>query len=93
MDEPNASMDDAGEAALIQLIKKLKLKKTTVIFTTHRPKLLAAADFMLVLKNGQQVLLGPTQQVLDQLNEKRDVLIKQQDKLRHPSRKEKGNES
>ena len=93
MDEPNASMDDAGEAALIQLIKKLKLKKTTVIFTTHRPKLLAAADFMLVLKNGQQVLLGPTQHVLDQLNEKRDVLIKQQDKLRHPSRKEKGNES
>jgi PrtD family type I secretion system ABC transporter len=78
MDEPNASMDDAGEADLIQLIKNLKLKKTTVIFTTHRPKLLAAADMMLVLKNGQQMLLGPTQEVLNQLNEKRATLIKQQ---------------
>lgn len=78
MDEPNASMDDAGEAALIRLIKSLKLKKTTVIFTTHRPKLLAAADLLLVLKNGQQLLLGPTQEVLSQLNEKRASLIKQQ---------------
>jgi PrtD family type I secretion system ABC transporter len=84
MDEPNASMDDAGEAALIRLIKKLKLKKTTVIFTTHRPKLLAAADMMLVLKNGQQMMLGPTQEVLNQLNEKRDALIKQQKQATTP---------
>jgi PrtD family type I secretion system ABC transporter len=84
MDEPNASMDDAGEAALIQLIKDLKLKKTTVIFTTHRPKLLAVADMMLVLKNGQQMLLGPTQEVLNQLNEKRATLIKQQKQAAAP---------
>jgi ABC-type protease/lipase transport system fused ATPase/permease subunit len=70
-------MDDAGEADLIRLIKQLKLKKTTVIFTTHRPKLLAVADMMLVLKNGQQMLLGPTQEVLTQLNEKRAALIQQ----------------
>jgi len=84
MDEPNASMDDAGEAALIRLIKKLKLKKTTVIFTTHRPKLLAVADTMLVLKNGQQMMLGPTQEVLNQLKEKRDSLIKQQKQAATP---------
>jgi PrtD family type I secretion system ABC transporter len=76
MDEPNASMDDAGEASLIRLIKDLKQKKTTVIFTTHRPKLLAAADLMLVLKNGQQVMVGPTQEVLNKLNEKRESLNK-----------------
>jgi ATP-binding cassette subfamily C exporter for protease/lipase len=78
MDEPNASMDDAGEAALMKLIKSLKLKKTTIVFTTHRPKLLAAADMMLVLKKGQQMILGPTQEVLNQLNEKRASLIKQE---------------
>lgn len=77
MDEPNASMDDAGEAALIKLIKTLKLKKTTIIFTTHRPKLLAVADMMLVLKDGRQMILGPTQEVLKQLNEKRASLVKQ----------------
>ena len=76
MDEPNASMDDAGEAALIKLIKTLKLKKTTIIFTTHRPKLLAVADMMLVLKDGRQMILGPTQEVLNQLNEKRASLVK-----------------
>jgi PrtD family type I secretion system ABC transporter len=84
MDEPNASMDDAGEASLMKLIKSLKLKKTTVIFTTHRPKLLAVADMMLVLKNGQQMLLGPTQEVLNQLNEKRVTLIKQQKQAAAP---------
>lgn len=78
MDEPNASMDDAGEVALIRLIKDLKLKKTTVIFTTHRTKLLAVADMMMVLKNGQQILLGPTQEVLNQLNGKRESLLIQQ---------------
>ena len=78
MDEPNASMDDAGEAALMKLIKNLKLKKTTVVFTTHRPKLLAVADMMMVLKDGQQMMLGPTQEVLNQLKDKRESLIRLQ---------------
>ena len=78
MDEPNASMDDAGEAALMKLIKSLKLKKTTIVFTTHRPKLLAVADMMLVLKDGQQMILGPTQEVLNELKDKRASLISQQ---------------
>jgi len=73
-------MDDAGEAALIRLIKGLKLKKTTVVFTTHRPKLLAVADVMMVLKDGEQVMYGPTQEVLTALKEKRAELIGQQQK-------------
>jgi PrtD family type I secretion system ABC transporter len=81
MDEPNASMDDAGEAALIRLIKSLKLKKTTVVFTTHRLKLLAAADVMMVLKNGQQLMFGPTQEVVNALNEKRESLLDKQKKI------------
>ena len=81
MDEPNASMDDAGEADLIRLIKSLKLKKTTVVFSTHRPKLLAVADVMMVLKNGQQVIYGPTHEVLTVLKEKRDDLLSQQNKM------------
>ena len=81
MDEPNASMDDAGEADLIRLIKSLKLKKTTVVFSTHRPKLLAVADVMMVLKNGQQVIYGPTHEVLTALKEKRDDLLSQQNKI------------
>ncbi len=85
MDEPNASMDEAGEVALMKLIKELKLKKTTVIFTTHRPKLLAVADMLLVLKNGQQMVIGPTQDVLNKLKEKRESLIKQKAQVAAPN--------
>jgi len=46
--------------------------------------LLAVADMMLVLKNGQQLLLGPTKEVLNQLNEKRATLIKQQKQAAAP---------
>ena len=67
MDEPNASLDDAGELALIHLIRNLKAKKTTVVFTTHRPRLLAAADHLMVLRNGTLALHGPVARVLSEL--------------------------
>lgn len=79
MDEPNASLDEAGEKDLLRLLLNLKKRKTTVIFTTHRPGLLRAADYMMVLKNGQQAILGPTAQVLEKLNEQREQLKKAQE--------------
>lgn len=69
MDEPNASLDEAGEMALIRLLRKLKSKKTTVVFTTHRPRLLAAADFLMVLRDGQQAMYGPVAEILEKIKE------------------------
>ena len=65
MDEPNSNLDDAGEAALAQTINKLKEMGTTVVLTTHRPRLLGAVDMMLVLQAGQQVAFGPAKSILD----------------------------
>ena len=76
MDEPNASLDDEGEKALIALINWLKARKTTVVFTTHRVKLLIVADKLLVLQEGRMHLYGTTAEVVAKLNqrgEKRDA--------------------
>ncbi|MBP6901960.1 MAG: type I secretion system permease/ATPase [Burkholderiaceae bacterium] len=64
MDEPNAALDDASERHLVMLIKALKNAGTTVIFSTHRPGLIAAADNLLVLSNGRQVGYGPVASML-----------------------------
>lgn len=58
MDEPNAAMDEAGEHSLLEMINTLKRLGTTVLFTTHRPGLLAAADNVLVLTHGRQAGYG-----------------------------------
>jgi ABC-type protease/lipase transport system fused ATPase/permease subunit len=65
MDEPNSNLDDAGEAALVQTISKLKELKATVIITTHRPRLVGSVDMMLVLQAGKQVAFGPAKSILD----------------------------
>lgn len=53
LDEPNANLDDAGEAALESLVRALRLQGATVLLVTHRPAILAAADRLVVLKGGR----------------------------------------
>ncbi len=53
LDEPNASLDDVGEAALLQALRDLKSRGKTVFMIVHQPHLLAAADRVLVLEQGQ----------------------------------------
>ena len=64
MDEPNAALDDTAERSLMTLIRALKNNGCTVLFTTHRPNLISAADFLLVLSNGRQVGYGPVAEML-----------------------------
>ena len=67
LDEPNASLDQAGEAALIDAIGRLKAQGTTVILVAHRPSLLVHVDKLLVLREGAGVLFGPREEVLPRL--------------------------
>jgi ATP-binding cassette subfamily C exporter for protease/lipase len=57
LDEPDANLDEAGEAALHRALQELKAKGTTVVVITHRP--LAAADRLLVLHEGRLLADGP----------------------------------
>jgi len=65
MDEPNSSLDEVGETALLQTIQTLKLNGSTVVITTHRPRLVGVVDKMLVLKGGKQVAFGPAKDILE----------------------------
>ncbi len=64
LDEPNASLDEAGDAALLNAVKKLRAQGTTVIVMTHRLNILGAIEHMLVLVDGQVQRFGTCQEVL-----------------------------
>jgi ATP-binding cassette subfamily C exporter for protease/lipase len=59
LDEPNANLDDAGEAALLRAIRELKAKGKTVFLVTHRQAAVAVADRLMVLGDGELTADGP----------------------------------
>ena len=68
LDEPNANLDEAGEKALLNTFSELKKHQRTLVVITHKPVLLAAADQLLVLRNGQMQAFGPAARVLQELS-------------------------
>lgn len=64
LDEPNSSLDDAGELSLQQLILALKARSATTVVVTHRTKVLAVVDKLLLLTDGQVGAFGPRDEVL-----------------------------
>ena len=70
LDEPNSSLDEQGETALLNALQYMKSKNSTVIVITHRASILAIMDFTMVLVEGQINMIGPTQEVLSKLQGK-----------------------
>jgi ATP-binding cassette subfamily C exporter for protease/lipase len=68
LDEPNSSLDEAGDAALSAAVQQLKAQGTTFVVMTHRTSILAVADKMLVLREGQVQAFGPRDEVLAALS-------------------------
>jgi len=64
LDEPNSNLDDQGEAALAETVRRLKARKRTVVIVTHRMTTLAVADSILVMHEGTVKAHGPREQVL-----------------------------
>lgn len=64
LDEPNASLDEAGDQALAQAIQTLKARGTTFVVMTHRTSILPVVDKMLVLVDGATRAFGPRDEVL-----------------------------
>lgn len=59
LDEPNANLDDAGEAALLRTIRELKARGSTVFMVVHQQQMLAVADRVLMLDAGRIARLVP----------------------------------
>lgn len=68
LDEPNASLDTAGEAALVSAMAQLKEAGTTTIFITHNPHFINNVSKLLVMQNGALAAFGPKEWVMAQLN-------------------------
>ena len=69
LDEPNASLDDEGERALIASWAKLKERGCTLVVVTHKPSLLANVDKILLLGEGRLQMFGPRDAVFQKLME------------------------
>nr|AAO73518.1 RsaD [Caulobacter vibrioides] len=52
LDEPNASLDQVGEAALTEAMQRLKAAQRTVVFATHKVNILGMADYIMVINQG-----------------------------------------
>ena len=70
LDEPNSSLDEAGDVALANAIAALKQLGTTFVVMTHRTSVLGVADKMLILREGAQQAFGPRDEVLAALQQK-----------------------
>ncbi|MBV9748065.1 MAG: ATP-binding cassette domain-containing protein [Acetobacteraceae bacterium] len=59
LDEPDASLDQAGEAALLQAISAARAAGAVVVIVTHRPHLLARMDLVVTVRDGRIASVAP----------------------------------
>ncbi len=64
LDEPNSNLDAEGEAALTQAILGVRARRGIVVVVAHRPSALAGVDFVLVMNQGRQQVVGKKEEVL-----------------------------
>lgn len=64
LDEPNASLDEAGDTALSQALLALKAGGAAVIVISHLTSVLRVVDRMLVIQEGVTKLYGKRDEVL-----------------------------
>lgn len=55
LDEPNANLDEAGEAALVAALQALRRAGKTIVMIVHQRQLLAIADRVVVMNEGRVV--------------------------------------
>lgn len=64
LDEPNASLDADGDAALTSAIAGVRARGGIVVVIAHRPSALAGIDLVLIMADGQVQAFGPKEEVL-----------------------------
>ena len=64
LDEPNASLDGAGDEALNRAILSVRQRGGIVIVITHRPAALGNVDLVAIMDGGRIKAIGPRDEVL-----------------------------
>ena len=67
LDEPNSSLDNEGDIALIKALQVMKAQGATIIVIAHRPSILQNADKLAVFSEGKLQLFGPYKEVASKL--------------------------
>lgn len=73
LDEPNANLDQKGERALTETLRRFRSFGCTVIVITHKFSLLGAADRILVLEDGVVQGFGARDEIFRRLATPRPV--------------------
>ena len=71
LDEPNASLDAEGEAALVSAIEAAQAGGATVVVVAQRMSILNRANRLLVLKDGAVAQFGPRSEVIETMTPRR----------------------
>jgi ATP-binding cassette subfamily C protein len=64
LDEPNSNLDTDGEIALTKAIRGISERGGIAVVIAHRPSVLSAVDFVLVLVEGHPRVFGKRDEVL-----------------------------
>ena len=68
LDEPDSNLDIYAEQSLLTLINELKAKGISIIIISHRPNILKAVDWILLMDKGGIVDAGKKDDVLNRIN-------------------------
>lgn len=72
LDEPNANLDQDGEAALIEAIRSVRARGGIAVVVAHRRSLLTVLDTVAILDSGRLRAIGPKADILRSLAERID---------------------
>jgi ATP-binding cassette, subfamily C, bacterial exporter for protease/lipase len=67
LDEPSSNLDVDGDTALTRAIIAMRRAGSVVIIMTHRPTTIAAANLVLMIREGRQAEFGPKSEVLNKV--------------------------
>lgn len=81
LDEPNANLDQEGEAALTIALRNAKANKITTIIISHRTSVLVSVDKILVMQDGTATAMGGRDEILEKFATNAPQRAQQQSKL------------
>jgi ATP-binding cassette subfamily C exporter for protease/lipase len=73
LDEPNSSLDEEGDVALLRTLEFMKSNGTTLVVITHRSQILSVVDHLIILVDGQVTAIGPRDEILKTLSQQNQI--------------------
>ena len=76
LDEPNSNLDNEGNVALNNAIKRFKAEGKAILIMAHRPAAIQECDLLLMIENGGLKAFGPKDKVLQEVVQNHNAIKK-----------------